>query len=68
MATRFVTPVQAPSARNGCKRPQIEADDVNRPTPCAFDLPDRLTAKDTNNVKDESPEEAAWTRRQQPSS
>lgn len=68
MATRFVAPVQAPSARNGCKRPQIGADDVNLLTTSAFGLPDRLTAKDTNNVNDAFPGEAAWTRRQRPSS
>ena len=41
---------------------------MNRLTTSAFDLPDRLTAKDANNVNDEFPEEAAWTRRQRPSS
>jgi hypothetical protein len=45
MAARFVTPVQAPSARNGCKRAQIGADAVNSLTTSAFDLPDRLAAK-----------------------
>src|ERR1700691_2683234 len=34
------------SARSGCKRPQIGADDVNPLTASAFDLPDRLSAKD----------------------
>src|SRR3984885_11025393 len=33
------------SARSGCKRPQIGADDVNPRTTSAFDLPDRLSAK-----------------------
>src|ERR1700733_11916666 len=33
------------SARGGCKRPQIGADDVNPRTTSAFDLPDRLSAK-----------------------
>src|SRR5437588_1277261 len=45
MATRFVTPVQTPSARNGCMRPQIGADDVNPLTTSVFDLPGRLSAK-----------------------
>src|SRR6266700_7994810 len=45
MATRVVTPVQTPSERNGGKRPQIGADDVNPLTTSAFDLPDRLSAK-----------------------
>src|SRR6516162_2065758 len=34
-----------PSACNGCKRPQIGADDVNSLTTSAFDLPGRLAAK-----------------------
>jgi hypothetical protein len=45
MATRLVTPVQTPSARNGCKRPQIGADDVNPLTASAFNLPGHLTPK-----------------------
>ncbi len=45
MATRFVTPVQTPSARNGCQRPQIGAYDVNPLTSSAFDLPGHLTPK-----------------------
>ncbi len=38
-------PIQAPSTRNGCMRPQIGADDVKPLAASAFDLPDRLAAK-----------------------
>src|ERR1700730_7355861 len=44
MATRFVTPAQAP-CRAQWLQAQIGADDVNPPTTSAFDLPDRLAAK-----------------------
>jgi hypothetical protein len=45
MATRLVTPVGHLAARNGGKRPQIGADDVDSLTTSAFDLPGRLAAK-----------------------
>jgi hypothetical protein len=43
--TRRGRDVLAPSARNGCERPQIGAADVNPPTTSAFDLPGRLAVK-----------------------
>src|ERR1700722_13643813 len=45
MATRLGTPAEMPAARNGRKRPQIGADDLNPLIASAFDLPGRLAAK-----------------------